>query len=204
MADVSIQFPERDVDNLMRAMERQSRSLGIPMREATQNAAKLVAYSAAAATTESKKYRKYQNIRKPSKSRAGLWRVQNDRPNKRNFNVSARSVKELKEKPGVRIVRRGLAKSVWRIIGAQIGGSTNVSAGKSNASGKTESQSRKFGAVKIDQNIFSPSVTLTNSLGYAMSAVNGGQSALNNIVGKAARRMHKLVNNAVKQKMKAA
>lgn len=204
MADISIKFPTRDVDSLMRVIERQSRALGIPIREATQNAAKLVAYSAAAATKESKQYRKYEKIRAASKRRDGLWRVQNDRPSKRNFTVSARSVKELKEKPGVRLVRRGLAKSVWRTIGAKIGGTSDVSPGRSNASGKTESQSSKFGSVKIDSSVLHPSVTLKNTLDYAVPAINGGGATLSNIVGKASRRMMRLTNAAVQKKLRPA
>jgi hypothetical protein len=203
MAQVSITFPKKDVDNLMRAMERQSRSLGIPMREATQNAAKLVAYSAAAATIESKAYRQYKQRKEKSSSGLKRYSVKNDRTGKR-ISVFAKNVRELKKDSRVRIARRGLAKVTWKIIGAQIGGSSEVQAGKDNASPQTAQQARKFGDVKIDNNIFNPSVTMTNSLKYAGAAIKGGEAELGNIVGKAARRMHMLINNAVKSKLKAA
>jgi hypothetical protein len=202
MANVSIQFPERDVQNLIRAMERQSKALGIPMREATQNAAKLVAYSAAAATSESKQYRKYEQVRRPSRTRPGVWRVRSDRPGKKDFTVQAGSVRELKEDRRVKIARRGLAKTTWRTIGAQIPGSSPVASGRDSASARTASQSRKFGTVKVDTNIFNPSVTLTNSLGYARAALKGGESGLNNIVGKAARRMHRMIEAATDKAIK--
>jgi len=206
MADINIEFPKQDVENLMRAMERQSKALGIPMLEATQNAAKLVAYSAAAATKEAKAYRKYDVRSKANKKsgRAGVWRVRSDRPGKKDFTVMAGSVKELKADRRVIIARRGLAKMAWRVIGAQIPGSYAAPTGKTNANERTQSQAKRFGDVKIDRNIFQPTVTLTNSLKYAINAVEGGESALSNIVGKAARRMMTMTNAIVKQGMNAA
>ena len=198
MAEVSIKFPEKDVRNLMRAMELQSQRLGVPMSDATQNAAKLVAYSAAAATTESKAYRKYERQGK------GLFRVKSDRPGKQDFFVRAGSVRELKADRRVQIARRGLAKVTWKIIGAQIGGSSAVASGKDNASSRTRQRANKFGNVKINRNPINPSVTLTNSLDYGMAAIKGGSGALNNIVGKAARRMFRLTNAAVRKEMQAA
>ena len=203
MADVSIQFPQRDVDNLMRAMERQSHSLGIPMREATQNAAKLVAYSAAAATKESKQYRLYSARSEKSKSGKKMYNVKSAKK-KKFFPVYANSVKELKQDRRVIIARRGLAKKAWQIIGAQIPGSYGAVPGKSNASPKTKQRAIKFGNVKINRNPLNPSVTLTNSLDYGMAAIKGGTGALDSIVGKAARRMFRLTNAAVRKEMQAA
>ncbi len=204
MAQVSIEFPERDVAKIMRALEYQSRAMGVPMREATQNAAKLVAYSAAAATKESKAYRKYEQIRKKTKRRDGLWRIKSDRPGKKDFTVRAGSVRELKDDRRVKIARRGLAKTAWQIIGAQIPGSFGGTTGKTNATAKTKNVAKKFGDVNIDNNVFKPSVTMTNSLGYAIDAVKGGSGGLSGIIGKAARRMFTMTNAAVKREMKAA
>ncbi len=195
MAAVSIDFPEADVRKLMRAMEYQSQRLGVPMREATQNAAKLVAYSAAAATTESKAYRKYERQGK------GLFRVKSDRPGKQDFFVRAGSVRELKADRRVKIARRGLAKVAWKIIGAQIGGLSEAQAGRDNATSRTRQRANKFGNVRIKRNPLNPSVTLTNSLDYGMAAIKGGEGTLNNIVGKAARRMFRLTNAEVKKRM---
>lgn len=202
MPQLDIQFPQKDVDALMKSIDKQSRLMGIPVLEATQNAAKLVAYSAKAATKEAKAYRKYEVKRKPTAKRMGNWKIRNDKPNKKDFFVMASSVKELKEKRSVRIGRRGLAKKTWEVIGAQVPGSSYGRGGSDNASNSTSSQAKKFGTVKISKKPLEPSVTLTNSLKYAIAAVRGGESAISKIVGKASRRMITMTNAIIKRNMK--
>lgn len=247
MAELSIQFPAKDVAALMTQIERQSKALGIPIMEATQNAAKLVAYSAAAATKEAPALRKV--VKNPDKrwktdkrvAPLGVMRYKKgqhvfqpifrtgefgeirffDRKSASWFVRDAANPKGRWEKiqsgpdianpevvvPGImndkrRIIkRRGLARKSWQIIGAKIGGSSAVASGKSNASPDTSRVATNFGHVSIDNDRMNPSVTMSNTLGYAGKAI---RKSLDSIVGKASRRMSWMIGNAIKQKMQVA
>lgn len=197
---IRIRPNERDMRTLIRGFSRAERELGQTFREACNFASKMVAYSLQASTAEAKAYRKYSATERKT-GKQTVYRVYSDRK-KNYFHVAAPSVRILKTMPQVRIARRGLAKNVWKIIGAQIPGpDSGIKAGRDNANARTVRQAPKFGRVTIRGGRQSPHVILRNDLPYALAAIKGGRAEVNRALGRGFRRMHKMITFEMKKRL---
>lgn len=98
------------------------------------------------------------------------------------------------QSPKLIIARSGLAKRSWKFLKARmrVGGSI------------TDSKTRtgKIGAVVWrDIGGANPTLIINNDLRYAMSALRGGQSDLQGVMGKAARNMGREINRLIAKKV---
>jgi hypothetical protein len=196
--DFKIEASAKDIASLDKALSRAEKELGKDTVSAIEFAARMVARSARAATKEAKQYRKYEQVGRARRGERKTFRVHNDKTGKTNT-VLADSVADLKTKPGVKILNRGLAKHVWSLIGGKVGEPDADTV----VNGRTATVAGKYVSVDIDRSPLAPSITLRNSLDYAGLALKGGRGALDGIVGKASRQMLRVINSHVKQRTAA-
>ncbi len=184
------------MDAIQKAMARAAARVGEDQFTAVEFAGRMVASSAAAATKEAKRYRKYRATSSARRGRPRVFAVKSDKAGS-EFLVEAASVRELKADPRVQIRMRGAARHTWVACLHKIGG--RGSTGSPTRSAVQGAQ--KAASVDINRSRVQPSIRLTNAIGYAEKALKGGRAGLDGIVGKAARRMHRMMNAQVARRM---
>jgi len=203
---VTIEWPQADVDALWRQVARAQKELGRDLGQAVRFAAYKVAQSLGVKTKIAPKYRKYEVIKEP----AGVVRLKGGKKYevtsrkkgvKKQFNLRAASVAELKKMPQVRIGKAGLAKSAWMWGIKKIGGGKNI--GMAGATQTAKRLGQRNMAVESRIRGDDPYVKMVNSLPYAESALKGGASMVNSAMGKAARSMEKIIDSNIKKKLGA-
>ena len=134
--DTTIDFPQGDVDRLFTQMRRAEKELGRSLGQSVRFAGWAVAGALGARTKVAKKFRPYRKV--STRRGVGEYRVTSYRQGSANkFTVRAKSVKELKTMPQVKIGRAGLAKSAWYWGLKKIGGGRNIGLG-----GVTQAQNK--------------------------------------------------------------
>ncbi len=198
-AHIELEFPEADVRDLFRQMDMGVKYLRMHEAHALNSAARAVAQALGTSTRIAPKYRDIKEVPDPS-ARRNLKTFQITgwfgRPRRlETRTVRAQSKMNAKRKHAA-IRRRGLAKQVWSRIGRKFGGMSAVhtlSAGASEISrladrmGKSE---RGDGFVKM-----------TNFLGYAVPALQGGPHEVSTAMERAARSLQKSFESQLVRRM---
>jgi hypothetical protein len=215
---MTITFPQADVDAFFKQTGRLESELGRTHKASIRTAAKFVLISAGAITKKSQQYRKYKRIGKKNKTGMGLFEVDISSAGKGlmqaaqksglahgtdKVRIPAASVKELKKSGFVKIGARGLAKVSWQMIASR-GRIGSVMAGKSTPPSHALKKMARD-KVKWTERFSSSEqyVRLENDLQYIEKAITGGRSAMDGIMGKAARNMERDINIKLEQKAKA-
>ena len=191
---IKISVDRDEMAKLQASMARFQRDTGKGMDEAVKFGGWAVASGCAAKTKVAKPYKKYVK----DKTRKNTFWVRSEKRNNW-FDIYAKSVKELKTMPSVRIRFRGLAKASW--LWAQNKSSRwGIAFGRSKYDNRitttAKAHSGRFGAVTFRGGL-NPSLTIDNKLRYATQALRGGIGSLDGVVGRAARRMVHILDGRV-------
>lgn len=202
MPDVSIDFPRQDVRSLFAQMERARRELGKGLGQSLRFAAWSVASSLGATTKVAPKYRPYREVEKSRGGQRKFTVTSHKKGSPKTFTVRAANVAALKQTPQARIGKAGLAKSAWFWGLKKLGSSKGFSMKGATASARKAGG----GVVDVMQRVRGddPMITIVNRLGYARSALRGGESAITGAMGKAARHMAHVIDGQIKRKFKTA
>jgi len=202
MADVSIDFPRQDVRALFAQMERARRELGKGLGQSLRFAAWSVASSLGAMTKVAPKYRPYREVEKSRGGQRKFEVTSHKKGSPKTFTVRANNVAALKRMPQARIGKAGLAKSAWFWGLKKLGSSKGFSMKGATASARKAGG----GVVDVTQRVRGddPMIKIVNRLGYARSALRGGESAITGAMGKAARHMAHVIDGQIKRKFKTA
>jgi uncharacterized protein (DUF2147 family) len=204
---ISIHWPKEDVRKLWAQIDRAQKELGKDLGQAVRFAAWSVARSLGVKTKVAPKYREYKVIKelRGVAKRAGskLYEVTSWKKGREHtFTTRAASVAELKAKPQVIISNAGRAKAAWMAGIKRLGSGGGMSMNRVTQKGYVAGMRSMAVEQKLSGN--DPYVKITNSLPYAVSALRGGMSSVNDAMGKAARSMAKIINADIKKKLGAA
>lgn len=203
---VSIEWPKQDVRALWAQIDRAQKELGKDLGQAIRFAAWSVAQSLGVVTKVAPKYRDYRVIKEDrgvAKGKGGKkyevtsWK----KGHAKTFNVRASSVSELKKTGKVRIGNAGLAKSAWMWGIKKLGSGGGVSMKGVTPGAKQRGQRNMDVTQRLRGD--DPFVKIVNSLPYAASALHGGMGAVNDVMGKAARSMGKIIEANIAKKLGA-
>lgn len=177
----TVTFPTHETNRLFAAMRRAERDLHKSAPAALQWGARTLVGSLAAATKTSPKKRPVRHVERRAYE-IESWKGGTKHQIRRHGSTAA----EIRALPETRISHSGFAKVVWRFMGAAFGG------GGGNAPSRALKFAAKYGNVQLRRGA-DPAVILTNSTGYAESALRGGASAIDAAVGKAAIRLERSI-----------
>jgi len=203
---VSIEWPKQDVRTLWAQIDRAQKELGRGLGQAIRFAAWSVARSLGVVTKVAQKYRPYKEVKEArgvvkfkggKKYEVTSWK----KGREKTFNVRAASVSKLKEMGQVRIGNAGLAKSAWMWGIKKLGSGGGIGMKGVTPGAKQRGQKN----MEVTQRLRGddPFIKIVNSLPYAANALQGGMSAANSAIGKAARSMEKIVDDKIKKKLGA-
>ena len=204
---VSIEWPREDVRALWRQVDRAQKELGKTLGQAVRFAAWSVASSFAAITKIAPKYRDYVAVQEgrgvASRKGGKKYEITSHRKGiKKKFFVRASSVAELKKDNRVRIGNRGIARMTWYWTVGQIGGGRKPSKKGATRSAERNAQELIYVTSRLRATT-DPFVKIVNRLNYVRSAMIGGESAQNAVMGKASRQMEKIIDYNIAKKMGA-
>jgi len=199
----TIQFPQADVDALMRQIHRNSNSLGKSLGSSVKFAAWSVADALRVATKISNKNRSVEDSgerRKKGLKKFIIERFHGDKP-MRKLDVYAKNKSEATEKTVVKIRNRGLAQKAWHWPQSKLGSSR----GSPKVSNNTSRIAANNGSTEIHlegQNLW---ISITNKLNYANDAFrSGGAQTVENTMARAATRMAHMIDSKIAKKMSLA
>ncbi len=203
----SIEFPRADVDALFRQMDRAQKELGRSLGNAVRTAANRVALSIGTSTKVAPKHRKITATGETSSNRQysesrGFYQnkrfeVYSDKSRK-TFSVWAKNMREAKQKRGVVISRRGLAKATWRRAAREAGAGGGVGQG-----GVTASANRLADRHARGKGVFNgvdPWAMMESSLDYAQDALRGD---VGTAMERAASAMEHIIDRQIEKKLGA-
>jgi hypothetical protein len=214
---MTITFPQADVDAFFKQTERLESELGWSHKPAIRTAARQLLRSAGVVTKQAPKYRDYKRKGKARKGAKGLFDVSLKHASKPLKNAAAKTglqyngerlrlpaadVKELKKRGFVKIGARGLAKISWQMIASR-GRIGNVKAGKTApASHMIKAMARDRVKWSEKFSVAENYVHMQNDLEYIEKAIIGGQSAMEGLMGKAARGLENTIKRTLELKAK--
>lgn len=206
----SIEFPMADVDALFRQIDRAQKELGRSLGNAVRTAANRVALSIGTSTKVAPKHRKITATGETSSNRQysesrGFYQnkrfeVYSDKSRK-TFSVWAKNMREAKQKRGVVISRRGLAKATWRRAAREASAGGGVGQG-----GVTASANRLADRHARGKGVFNgvdPWAMMESSLDYAQDALQGGPRDVGTAMERAASAMEHLIDRQIEKKLGA-
>lgn len=215
MIETSIEFPDQDVKELMRQMDRARRILNKDISGSVFMAMKYVMQSLSKSTRISQKYRAYTDTGRISRSGLNhIYAVATKYRTPRRYGKSlrrswqgdwreqliyAKNERELRQRPAVIIAMRGLAKESWRAGGARNKMNMPRSGDTSSARNKSIMQKAARRWIDTDSRLTGedPFMSVKNNLKYITDAIEGGDQAVSSSLERAAKSMaHSIENQA--------
>jgi hypothetical protein len=200
-----IRFPREDVRAFFRQMETNRKALNLSAGRALRQAANQLGRACGASTkvptrdVKAKK-RTMEPVGKASRTGNRQFRVTSWKSGERKrFTVTARNVSEAKKLPQVKVGNFGLAKRVWAAIAREFGRAGSDGGATKNA----KRLGQKFGSVKAVLKGDDPYVRMTNSLPYAVDALQQGERSIDTAMARATRALAHSMEKQLERKMKA-
>lgn len=190
--DLSAELKKQDIARLMRDLNRRAEKSKRSVAKELKFTGWAVADALRVATKISPKKRPVRELEKRGKTRRGnkAFEVEITRKGKTDTRIIyAKGKREANKAKAVRIENSGLAMRAWHFAQSRLG--SRKGGGKATAAAKR--RGRRFSRVKMDLRASNPYIILQDRIEYAMSAFKtSGEQTVNNVVGRATRRMEKL------------
>lgn len=202
----SIEFPKADADALFRQMDRAQRLLGKHMVHALNSAAMFVGRSLGASTKIAPKQREIVPLEISRSKRSGVrsWGVTGwfGRPRTYQTKIlnTGKGEAYVKERLGM-IRNRGLAKKTMASMAKKVGAKgvgDNLHLGYGGQ--KLAQLAAKHGTGRRGGGETDPWIEMANTLGYATSALKGGEADITTALGRASRAMEKSIDAQLRKK----
>jgi hypothetical protein len=209
MVDINIQFPNRDIEALQRAMTRNGAEFRKSIPQQLKFAGGAIGRTLGTSTRVSDKH---IALAKVDQTEARLLDIERRKGlqsfigtkyfggKAKQVTILARGIAAARRDIRAQLYRRGLAKSSWRASIEGLPGAREVSV-RGGINSKTRQKAIRFAAKTRSLKGDNPYIVIGSFLDYATAALEGGPQSVNTAIDRAARHMHHIMDGAAKKMM---
>jgi hypothetical protein len=205
--EMSIQFPERDMAALQRAMARNAAEFGKSIPQQIKFAGGAIGRTLGTSTRIAPKHIELAKLNRTEARLLGIERRTGKQTyigtryyggRARQVTIWARGIAEARKDPRAQLAQRGLAKMSWRASVAGLPGGTGISV-PGDVTGKARQKAIRYAAHERMLTGNNPYIVIGSFLNYATAALEGGPQSVNTAIERAAGYMMHTMDGAAKK-----